>query len=136
MRYSTLSWTEMEQIVADAILDRYNTLTDPKKRAALKALAKSENEFQKLASGGTVDHTQPTVGGAYALKYHLQRTDNVFTALTHVHRRHPIPRNVTALDIGSGTGATAAGLAYWAARTHQWVATAHQVDCVEPALPM
>jgi SAM-dependent methyltransferase len=115
-----VTWRDLERVVADAALQPYQELrSDAEREDFLRALYVGNKEFDALnratepeAAPDNVRYWQRNVGVAYALWYHMLRTENIYLALEAACRERALPRAVRMLDVGSGTGAGAMAMAY------------------------
>lgn len=108
-----MRWTEVEEFVLEQIKQRLeiaSAANQAEVHRQFKAAYEPLKDFEK-----NISYDLPLTGEAYALKYHLQRMDNMNVALNRIHEIRPLltsPENLV-WDIGSGTGASTMALMRW-----------------------
>lgn len=136
-----MNWTGFENVIALELRDRYESIKDNLQKADfLSGIYAAKNEMLKLNSGGNVDYCLPFMGEAYAIYYHMQRTDNIFLALTRINKSRTISSNLKVLDIGSGTGSGATAVCYFLSQISEvsprQTVTVYGVERAEPMSKM
>lgn len=155
MPFTTMTWTDLEVIVADTVLKRYSSLRSDERRRDFcediglaysqlcKTLRLKDKSYEYNASrvssdreNNKADYSMARIGEAYALQYHLHNADNIYTALSQIRLNPVLPANTRILDVGSGTGSGAMAIAYWIAKNCSNLPDSVSIEGVEPAKPM
>lgn len=134
-----MEWITLEGLVADVVLEQYSRRKTAKTQAQyLGYLHDAAKELYLLGDGRRVNYDLPCIGTAYALWYHMRRSENIVHALEDTHRVTPLPTTLKILDVGSGTGSAIIGALYWAALHKQQVGRELNIEIygVEPSTGM
>ena len=138
MSTTLLNWEDLEAIVEVTVANQYNKLaTDKDRRQFCVDIASAEH--LNRPKDGNVQYGHTHLGWSYALKYHLQRTDNICVALDYLYRNHGKPQPMPVmrvLDIGSGTGSGAMATGYWASKKFDVLPEKIEIICIEPSSSM
>ena len=115
MPIAQLTWEDLEAIIDVNITNLYNHLAnDFERREFCHSLRNAENANQPRECN--VPYSNPYMGVSYALKYHMQRADNIAVALHQVYTQWQRPQftsTLSVLDIGAGTGSGVMGLSFY-----------------------
>ncbi len=132
-----MNWNDYESIIASELRDRYEkTKGDLQKADFLAGIQAAKTELLNLNSGGRADYCLPFMGEAYAIYYHMQRADNILTALSRISRTHALPSDLKVLDVGSGTGSGATAICAFLSEEATPLRRTVTVYGVEKAEPM
>ncbi len=108
-----MRWIDVEEFVLEQIKQRLENASAANPAEVYRQFREAYEPLKDFEKN--ISYDLPLTGEAYALKYHLQRMDNMKVALNRVHNVRPLlasDRNFV-LDIGSGTGASAMGFMRW-----------------------
>lgn len=108
----------LEEALVSALRMRVHSMSGSQLSAYLRQLHDANEELHKLASDHAVNYEMPGIGDAYALKFHLMRTDNLLVALGALTKKGLFRTVVDVLDLGSCTGSSAWALAAWSAASN------------------
>jgi SAM-dependent methyltransferase len=124
-----MRWKELEALVASSVYKHIRSLSGSERKFFINSLSDSQkcilNSYNKHAGGE-----------AYALWYHMMRTDNICVALDKLNHLYNLPNDLYVLDVGSGTGAGAMAIMYWIGQRFSALPSHVRYVCIEPAEPM
>lgn len=83
-----MEWFEVEDVVVDCVKKRLGQKFEENPAKFTRDFGKAYKQLKP--SFGNPNYSLPLTGGAYALKYHLQRMDNMRLALRTVHSVFPL----------------------------------------------
>ncbi len=130
-----MQWNEIEQLIVDFVNLRCEEEWAINPRVFAADFAKAYRQLQRTHFEDP-DYNLRLAGEAYCLKYHLQRMDNVNTALNFIHDVYPLLQEAqpSVLDVGGGTGSSTMAVSGWF--TGNNVGNSLNIQYCEPALPM
>lgn len=132
-----MQWSEVENFVVERVKQRLEVARASNPTGFHQDFAAAYEPLKDYERN--ISYDSPLTGEAYALKYHLQRADNLYVALDRINKIHPIlksPKNLV-LDVGAGTGGSAMALMRWIAVNNvNLQQRAVKLVLAEPSTPM